>query len=301
MKPTLTVGIAAHNEEAKIGPLIRSLLMQVAEDFVLDSIVIMCDGCTDRTSEQARSASAGDPRVVILEDERRIGKIGRLNSIFSRATSDVVVILDADIRIQDARMLSKLMSGCREKGAGLIAGLPLPEKPERFWEKVFFTWESIWIASRKDLNNGLNIHNVLGCCVGLTRDLYTDLCIPPKLIAEDEFLFFSAQNKQLGMVFAEDAHVYYRLPSSLREYFFQSVRYIDTKHDVLAYFKKESHSPYAVPFLSKLRAIYSVFIRSPFFTIIAIALQIPIRLYAALCRSKFKDNTWEVAESTKSK
>ena len=90
--PTVSVVIAAHDEEASIGDRVDNLL---ALDYPADrlEIVIASDGSTDRTA--ATAARRGDPRVRVL-DLPRVGKATALNSAVEASKGSIIVFSDAN-------------------------------------------------------------------------------------------------------------------------------------------------------------------------------------------------------------
>jgi 1,2-diacylglycerol 3-beta-glucosyltransferase len=93
----VTVLVPARNERAVAGRLLGALERL---DYPADrlSFVLVCDGCTDETPElfHAWASSRGDCQVVVLP--QREGKAGALNAGLRVVTSDIVVVLDADLQ-----------------------------------------------------------------------------------------------------------------------------------------------------------------------------------------------------------
>ena len=92
--PTITVVIAAHEEEAVIADKVENLL---GLDYPADKlqVLIASDGSTDGTVAAARAGAGGDDRVEVL-DLPRTGKAGALNSAVERATGELLVFSDAN-------------------------------------------------------------------------------------------------------------------------------------------------------------------------------------------------------------
>ena len=86
--PAISVVIPAYNEEAVIGRLLTSLRGRSAGD----EIIVVCDGCSDRTAEVARSFAG----VEVIEKARG-GKPSALNAGDGRATRFPRFFVDADI------------------------------------------------------------------------------------------------------------------------------------------------------------------------------------------------------------
>lgn len=87
--PTVTIIIAAHNEERNISTRIENILQC---DYPRENleIVVACDGCTDQTSRIAR----GYENVLVLDLPKR-GKAAALNEAVVAAQGGVLVFTDA--------------------------------------------------------------------------------------------------------------------------------------------------------------------------------------------------------------
>lgn len=115
--PTITVVIAAHEEEAVIGDKVENLL---GLDYPGDrlQLLIASDGSTDGTVAAARAR--GDERVEVL-DLPRTGKAGALNSAVARATGEILVFSDANSMFApDA--LRRLAAPFADPSVGGVAG-----------------------------------------------------------------------------------------------------------------------------------------------------------------------------------
>jgi cellulose synthase/poly-beta-1,6-N-acetylglucosamine synthase-like glycosyltransferase len=91
--PFVSLVIAAHNEEAEIGPRVANAL---ASDYPADrfEVIVASDGSTDRTNAIVRGFD--DPRVRLLAFHRNRGKAAVLNDAIPEATGDVVMLSDAN-------------------------------------------------------------------------------------------------------------------------------------------------------------------------------------------------------------
>lgn len=109
-----SVVIPAHDEEDALPGLLRAI-----DDPVLD-VVVVCNGCTDRTADVARSTR---PDITVLETPEP-SKVGALRLGDDAATVFPRFYLDADIRIaaHDLRALAR-----RLQQPGLLAVAPSVE------------------------------------------------------------------------------------------------------------------------------------------------------------------------------
>lgn len=81
--------VAAYNEEGRIGQTVKAL--RTLAD--IQDIVVVADGSTDRTAEEAVAAGA-----AVLSAPRRIGKGGALDAALARIPrADVYLLVDGDV------------------------------------------------------------------------------------------------------------------------------------------------------------------------------------------------------------
>ena len=106
-KLTVTVGIAAYNEDNNIQNLLRSIITQKEIDFHVKEIIIISDGSSDKTVEKVRGVQ--DKRITLLDEKERVGQNVRQNSIFKKAKGDIIVLLEADTILKDSKYLYELI------------------------------------------------------------------------------------------------------------------------------------------------------------------------------------------------
>jgi glycosyltransferase involved in cell wall biosynthesis len=86
-RPHISVVIPALNEEEPIGDVVRAI-----PDDLVDEVVVVDNGSTDRTAERARAAGAR----VIVEPQRGYGRACRTGVEAVTPDCEVVVFLDGD-------------------------------------------------------------------------------------------------------------------------------------------------------------------------------------------------------------
>ncbi|MCG0238008.1 MAG: glycosyltransferase family 2 protein [Firmicutes bacterium] len=80
--------IPAYNEEATVGEIVAT----TRRVDLIDEVVVVSDGSTDRTAERARAAGA---RVIVLPENR--GKAAAMRTGVEATEADVILFLDADL------------------------------------------------------------------------------------------------------------------------------------------------------------------------------------------------------------
>jgi glycosyltransferase involved in cell wall biosynthesis len=87
----VTIAMPVLNGEQTVGAALRSMVRQDFDDWEL---LLIDDGCTDKTVEIAKSFS--DRRISVLSDGRSLGLIGRLNQAIEQARGRYFARMDGD-------------------------------------------------------------------------------------------------------------------------------------------------------------------------------------------------------------
>ena len=92
----VTIGICAYNEEKNIANLLNGLLSQKVEKLLIEEILVISDGSTDRTNEIVKEFSCKNNKIKLVELKERRGKSFAINEILKLAKSSIVVLESAD-------------------------------------------------------------------------------------------------------------------------------------------------------------------------------------------------------------
>ncbi len=91
-----SVGITAHNEEANIAQILEAMLNQRLHTVVINEIIVVASGCTDRTEDVVREFAALDSRIRLYVQEKREGKTSAVNVFLKHATENICVLESGD-------------------------------------------------------------------------------------------------------------------------------------------------------------------------------------------------------------
>lgn len=120
---TVTAVLPAYNEETRIADTLRA----VEGLSLVDEIIVVNDGSTDRTAERVREMG-----VTLIDLPANMGKGGAMNAALPYINSDIVVFLDADLG-SSAKEAIKIIEVVREGLCDLaIAAFPPPNRKGGF-------------------------------------------------------------------------------------------------------------------------------------------------------------------------
>ncbi|HXE42746.1 MAG TPA: glycosyltransferase family 2 protein, partial [Candidatus Baltobacteraceae bacterium] len=93
IEPCLSVVMPVFNEAATVGEVIKTVLSQRP----VQQLVIVDDCSTDGTWDKLQSLAQNEPRIKLVHHEFNQGKGAALRTGFAQATSQIVIVQDADL------------------------------------------------------------------------------------------------------------------------------------------------------------------------------------------------------------
>jgi cellulose synthase/poly-beta-1,6-N-acetylglucosamine synthase-like glycosyltransferase len=115
----------AYNEEANIGHVLHAILQQQGPSFRIAEVIVVASGCTDRTVPIVTEIAVQEPRVRLCIQERREGKASAINLFLKEATSEIVVLIGADV-LPEESALENLCAPFKDPKIGMVGGRPVP-------------------------------------------------------------------------------------------------------------------------------------------------------------------------------
>lgn len=219
--PTLSVLIAAYNEEANIGKKIQETL---ALDYppAKTEVLILSDASTDRTDSIVRSFT--DPRVHLLRMTERRGKTHAQNEGVKACKGEIVVFSDATT-IYHSLALRYLSSNYQDPVVGAVSGRyqyfdPDGKSPTGSGTIAFWNYENLIKTLQSRIKT---ITGCCGCIYSVRRKVYTEL---PDNIISDLVQPLWAIKKGYRVVFEDRALAYEETTTSTAEEFSMRVRIV---------------------------------------------------------------------------
>jgi cellulose synthase/poly-beta-1,6-N-acetylglucosamine synthase-like glycosyltransferase len=169
-QPTVTVIVAAHDEEAVIEQRLQNLL---ALDYPADSlsIVVASDASGDRTDELVAAVAAREPRVRLLACARG-GKVNAQNRAVRETAGDVVAFTDANAAwARDA--LRRLVAALADPDVAYVCGrLRLEAADGSNQEGLYWRYE-LWLREQESRAGSITGGN--GSIYALKREDYVEV------------------------------------------------------------------------------------------------------------------------------
>ena len=296
---TVTVAIPAHNEEKNIGQLLHALLSQEQDDFRISEIVVISDGSTDGTAEVVRSLR--HPSVRVIQGAGRLGKIVRMNEMFASSPADVLVMFDADVRLEHSRVIAHLVRPFLEDGAvGLVGGYDVPLDARTFVEQCANFGVRAWSAAVDSLEHNPKYRCASGRVRAFSRAFYKDLRVPPEIgSGEDTYCFYRATADRHRVVFAPRAVVRFRSPSTAADYLKQMRRFLREHEMIVREFGTAFVARYeTLDVTTRLRAFFREAAQTPAHVVLGFAV-LQLLAHALPGFRPSKTGTWEISTSTK--
>ena len=298
-RPTVSIGIAAHNEEKNIALLLAALLNQHQSNWKLIEILVYCDGCTDQTASLAKSLASKYIRVI--DDGKRKGKVGRINQACREFKSESLVIFDADIQLNNRNVIDYLVETLfAKKEIALVGGNSQPHAPNTFFQHAVYSAISTYLYCRENIKEGNNVFACTGACFAMKKHFAKSLTIPDNVINEDDYIYFYCLQNKYKFFYAKRAVVFYKLPTKLADYLRQVFRSTPdaVHHMMMNQFGLLVTQEYKRPIQVYLKGLFISFKNNPIgFLYIGFIRALCLPLFPVI--SKKYNLNWYTAESTK--
>lgn len=187
--PDCMVVIPARNEEGVIAGAVQS--------FPPDTVIVVNDGSTDKTADEARDAGAG-----VLEAPPLMGALGKANACMAGArilTSRWILFANADTRYQEG-FLESAMEGAYHSEAFFLS-VHLTPRAQSLTERLLEPYtEALLFSSSRLLRDPVFLFE--GQCVLVLREAYEFIgghTAISKFLSEDLHLAMLASRHKMGI------------------------------------------------------------------------------------------------------
>ncbi len=288
-----SIGIMAYNEEANIARTIAAVLQQTGPSICIEEVVIVASGCTDRTVPIVAELALWESRIRVCVQERREGKASAINLFLKQTTSEVAVLVGADV-IPEVFALERLCAPFLDAEIGMTGGRPVPVN-----DAATFMGHAVHLLWRLH-DRVARAHAKLGEIIAFR----TVIPAIPAHSAVDEIsiqAFISQLNYRV--LYTPDCVVYNKGPMTVRDFLKQRRRIYAGHLKVRAQQNYEASTMKAAPILRQLITCRDFTMSTPrqaLWTLGAILLEGVARLqgYYDFWRKR-EQYIWQMVDSTK--
>jgi cellulose synthase/poly-beta-1,6-N-acetylglucosamine synthase-like glycosyltransferase len=259
-EPAVSVVLSVWNEEDVIRQKIKNLL---SLDYPPEKIEILIgsDGSNDQTNGIVRQFI--DPRIRLIENPRREGKMATLNNLVSLAKHEIIVFTDAR-QTFEKDVIKVLAGNFHDPRIGCVSG-----------ELIFFEKDG---ATAKGINLYWNyekfirlaesqIHSMLGATgaiYAIRRELFEN--IPEQIVLDDMFVPFKIIQKGYRAIFDPSARAFDDVADSPREEHRRKARTLFGNYQIFWMFRR-MFNPLTSPIAIQLFSHKFLRVLVPFFLI----------------------------------
>lgn len=290
---TVTIGIPTYVSQKILIETIKSIYFQSYFSYVSE-IIIAVDGIS---KANLFLKHLDHKKLRVLFYKKRAGQSQRLNDIFKESSSDLLVLTNDDV-IWDKDALKNLVESFRKNESDLLSGTVLPFPSQTLFEKLV---EIGFLLNKKISHSYKKGNNYLTCngrLIALSKKFYKQINIPPHVWNNDAFIFICAKLNEYRYSVVRKSVGYYRSPSTFREHFKQSKKFLHSYEENQKEFKKNIAYLYTIPVSLVVRSLTAIFIKKPVLTSAYVMITILIRLWPS-SKDNYKKSFWETDMSTK--
>lgn len=298
--PTVTIGIPAYNEEKNIGNLLASIMRQQQISYCLEKVIVVCDGCTDKTADVVKSFARKYRIIRFVERKMRTGKADALNLIYKTNKSDFLLTVDGDLFFAGNSEIEKMMCVIKKDPTINVVGpRHIPVMANSLMGKFAFVSYMSFSDAFLKLYNGNNFYAMMAVAF-MRKNFVQTLRLPKGTISDQCYVYAKAtRNNPNGFRLVRDAHVLFRTVSTFRDWRVLGVRsVIGDKENVAKYFGAEILSEFYMPRRLFIRSLFKWLLKSPFYMLGSIFMNMYIRKFPYK-KVTPKNGMWTLATSSK--
>jgi len=301
MAKTIDILIPAYNEEKNIANVIEQVSKQTIYSKI-SNIYVISDNSTDKTEEIVKALIKKFPKVKLGIKKKRGGKVDSLNKGFKISKADVLIMLDADIHLDQDYSLEELVRPFfvkMEKKVGLTVLKNSPHLRKKNWASIaslfsiYIRYEIIKLQSPDKFNS---FYSLCGRATAISKEVYSKARITNDP-GDDQELFFQTLKAGHYAYYVDTASVSYNVPLTIKDHIRQNIRFkkgVNFKRqnygDLIDMYTKLGWKKYLAFFLTAIKHPICALAWIPVYTAGAIA---------TTRDKKFNTGAWEMCESTK--
>lgn len=295
---SISVGIAAYNAQDNISALLKSVLSQKIINRV-DQVIVYSDASLDQTVKEAKKVK--NKKIKVIDAKKRQGFAHAVETLLSLNKSEIIILLNDDIKITDNNFLEKISKAFIDKRVGLVSANPQPIRPQTFTEKAANSAFRVYEKMRYTIRSGNNEFTCDGKVLALSKSFIKSLKIPKsyrQIGNADSFLYFSCVTRGFKYEHVKRAVVKFKLPSTLKDYLSLTIRNNTDPYILKRRFGKVVEIEYRKPKLAFYYFGLIEFFKNPVGTMFIAIFSLYVKYKAKQVQKAFNP-TWDIVLSTK--
>ncbi len=218
--PTVSLLIAAHNEESTIEAKIQNVL---DIDYPVDKIEVLIglDGCTDTTLQILEKHTYS--HIKVIEFTERRGKSAVINDLAGRAENDILVFSDANTTY-NRETVRKLVRNFKNAKIGGVCGklrlIPYNRNASSVGESVYWQYENMIKHMEGTIHTTIG---ATGAIYAIRRPLYRNLPVD-KIVMDDFLIPLAVVDQGARVVYDDEAGGYEKTTGTMQHEFSRKVR-----------------------------------------------------------------------------
>jgi cellulose synthase/poly-beta-1,6-N-acetylglucosamine synthase-like glycosyltransferase len=287
---TVSIGVCAYNEERNIRACLDSIMPQSA-GYPIQEILTVSSGSTDGTDDVVRQFEERDRRFRLLRQELREGKNSAINEFLKQAHGDILVLVNADNRLDDGT-LQHLLEPFEDEAVGVSGGHPIPVNDKD--SVIGFAVHTLW-----DMHHRISlVHPKIGELMAFRR---LDKALPTTSQSDEDLIRIELEKRGLRTVYVAKAVVFNKGPTTIADFWGQRTRVNIGEKYLKRWFS------YQVPTWNR-RLLFAAMLgllrdnaRHPLRLAFAIGLEVLARIYSSMyvALDKGDQAVWNQVSSTK--
>ena len=244
----ISIVITGYKEPKTIGKAIS----QVLKNKIKESYELIVAAPDKETLDAARVYFRKNKKIKILKDEGR-GKPSALNQVFKKAKGDIIIMTDADVHISE-NAIPYIINIFKDPKIGAVTGRPRSLSPRN---KMLGFWSHLLTDIAHDIRDKRIKDGKMIVCSGYLYAIRRGIVknIPDEALSEDAVISHMIYDKGYKILYAPEAEVYVKYPSTFSDWIKQKKRsaggynqlgYIVKKKERMRSFAKESEGIFKV-------------------------------------------------------
>lgn len=220
---TVSICCPAFNEEANISLCLRSILADAASLPCDWELLVCASGCTDHTTSVVESICLHDPRVRLIRESERLGKLRALGTLLQHAHGEMILMTDADVEWIPGSGVSLLTPLLTDPRVGLVTPrVVVRPLGRRLLDRIAELSCEYWNTLRQIESDRGTLWSVPGYLYAIRRRAVPDL--PARIINDDALIGLMVQRAGFRVVHDPVACVRIGYPTSWVDYLRQKIR-----------------------------------------------------------------------------